>query len=219
MRSNTGVPGLTDAIDSNIYSAGVFANGASGELPLFSVPQGGTMLSQPSTASLANHQSRYDVIHTNLKEAGRLGSLGDSVFRAIGVRVENAGITQSTAAPTTYGATAQELAEILSKVTVTLKIATREYIEGPVADFPALGGMDGTSFTTIGNQSPSIVRNGSLDRVGRRLAINIKCGRADNIEAKLRVTSGTTLVFQGAANTQPCLVWVTALGFLGRDVR
>lgn len=218
MRSNTAVPGLTDAIDANIYSSGVFANGANGELLLFSVPQGGQMLAAPTTAVLANHQTRYDIVHTNLKENSRLGSIGDAVLRAIGVSVEQAGITQSTGLPTTYGATTQELAEIESKVSLTFKKATREYIEGPVRQFPGLSGMEGFANSTVGATPVSIVRNGSMDRLGRRLNVNIRVGRADSIEAKLRITSGTTLVFQGAANTQPTLVWVETLSFVGRDL-
>lgn len=215
-RSPTAVPGTSDVRDDNVYSAGVLAHGATGQLSLFTIPKGQAIPEIKGTAiaqTTQSHQTNYTDLTTNLNKAGEFGSgVGDASVRAIAINVEAA-----YAGGTAYGAGEREVKEIQSKVSFVFKLGQKEMLKGPAMLFGASGGAEGSVATTVTATTVALVRNGNGPR---RLKIPIAIHRSDTVEGVLAVAGSGGLSFTTATGEgQPTLVWVHLFSTIRSDAR
>lgn len=219
-RSPTALQTRSDIRDELIYSALRLGDGASGNLKTFAVPQGQTIPSQGSLGGLATHQTAYSPLTTNLVKAGEFGStIGDASVRAIGLTIEQAS-TKPDGTISTYGATAGDVTEILSKCSFSLHIGDKKQIEQPVWGFPALGGAvaNGFGVSTTANLTTlavGLATNG-VPGSGRRLKIPLMIGRTDSVAGTLLITGILDLY---GINTQSVLIWTGLTALIRGDVR
>lgn len=224
-RSPTAVPDTSDVRDDNVYSAGVVAYGATGQLSLFTVPKGQNIpeiKGSAITATTNDYQQTYTDLTTNLNKAGEMGSgIGDLSVRAIAINVEQARFTNAGAMGAA-GAGPQELGEILAKMSFVFKIGQKEMTKGPVQYYGASGGVDGYSvISTTLNASTLNSANVQNGRFGpRRFKMPILIHRSDTVEALLQVAGSTGLVFTTASSLgNPTLVWVQLFSTVRGDAR
>lgn len=215
--SPTAVPDKVDLKDENIYSAGVFAHGASTPITLFTVPLGQTIPSSASVsiATAPAHYLTYTEQTTNLEKAGELGyNIGDAAIRALGVTfdVASSGATGTVRA---YGATPVEVAEIQSKVALEFLVTRKRRVIGPVWMFPQTGGFWGVASTFTAH--PGYAQNGGVPS-GRRFKVPVMIGAMETVIAKLTPYASLTFSVTGAPG-QPVLTWVNLLASVGAEVR
>lgn len=233
-RPSTAVPGIGDEHDDNIYSAGVLAHGGQGTAKLFVSPQGSAIpkVSGVSDAAWPDHYKTYSPLTTVLEKAGELGNvIGDATVRALGVTFDTAfaqgNITPQDAdgvIPTyrAYGATPVEVAEILSKCYMEVKLSNKRRMIGPIWTFPQTGGFAGSA-AIAGTLAPSanatfgIATNGSLP-TGRRLQRQIVVARNDVLVCEIVASVALTFSIT-AAPGQPVLTWVNMISAVRSDVR
>lgn len=231
LRSPTAVPNKSDMRDENVLSAGVLQSGANGTLSMFTVPRGqpiprlaGAAITAPTSA----HQTTYTELTTNLTQAGQTGSgIGDISVRAIGITIENAYYSASTVGTNsglnTYGAGAQEVAEILAKCFFQFLVAGKLQVQGPAFLFPAHGSVfGGVSVSTTANATSAVVagQNNGWPGAGRRLKLPILVARTDVLEGKLGVAGGASLTFSVTTGIgQPTLVWANLQAAVKGDAR
>jgi hypothetical protein len=212
-----------DAIDDHIYSAGVFADGATSPISLFTVPQGQSLLaSAGSTIVTTNWPSHYKgaqtELHTSMEQAGQLGhSQGDASIRAVGVTLDMAAIVPSTGASAIYGATPFEVQDLASKVWCEFTVTRKRKLMGPLFLFPNLGTPAFTGPSTTFNASvQGYAQNGFGG--GRKLKVPIGIAKTDTPVFKL--TPGAALDFKTSDTVgQPVLFWVTLFANVAREVR
>jgi hypothetical protein len=223
--SPTSAAGLMDAVDDHIYSAGVFADGATQPLSLFSVPQGQNIATSKAAAMVdttwpTHYKGAMTELHTSMEQAGQLGqSQGDASIRAIGVTLDPAAITYSTGASAAYGATPFEVADLCSKVWFELTITRKRKSMGPLFLYPNLGtaAFAGPS-TTFNASVQGYAQNGFGG--GRKLKVAIGIAKTDTPIAKF--TPGAALAFRTASVGtvgQPVLFWCTLFANVAREVR
>lgn len=215
LRSPTAVQGTSDVRDENVYSTAVATHGATGNITVFTVPRGQRTPVLGSGAPAA-HQITQNELHTNISQSGQLGSaIGDCSIRAIGINVEN-GWYDAAGVLNTYGAGQRELGELLSKTFFQLRIGGKLQIQGPMAFFPASGGVFGSISTTEATVTVASQSNGYPGSL-RRLKTPILVARTDTLEGTYGVTGGGTLNF--SADPQPCLVWFNIHCLVKGDAR
>lgn len=223
-RSPTAVPDTSDVRDDNVYSSGVVAHGAAGQLSLFTVPKGQTIpeiKGSGISATTNDHQTTYTDLTTNLNKAGEMGSgIGDLSVRAIAVNVEGKYFTDAGAA-SIYGAGPRELQEIQSKMSFVFKIGQKEMTKGPLMTYGCSGGVYGNvAISTTANASTlnaAFVRNSDGPR---RFKMPILIHRSDTVEALLQVAGTTGLSFTTQASLgQPTLIWVHLFSTVRGDAR
>jgi hypothetical protein len=168
------------------------------------------------TAPTSPHQLPYTELTTNISQSGQLGAaIGDAAIRDISITAETAYYVFATAIANTYGATQQEMQELIGKVFFQFRIAGKLQNQGPVWNYPSLGGAFGTvssalTATTVGNL------NNGWPGTKRRLKLPILVARTDTVEATVGVAGGDALVHSVTTLTgQPYLVWAT----LGTSVK
>jgi hypothetical protein len=209
-QSPTGIEGIRGIRDENIYSSGCLQHGGAGAMTLFTVPQGQPIpfLRGAVVASVNNHQLLYSLTTTNFVKAGEPGSLGDIAIRSIECVLEQAAVTFATGLPRAFGATQFEVADVLSKLNMEFKVATKKRMEGPIFSFPTNSGATGSIGTSANLTTVSMANNGSSSP--RMLKIPIPCARADTIQAIISVAGGSALAFStgAAADGQPTLLWI-----------
>ena len=200
-RSPTAVSDKVDRRDENIYSSLVVAYGGAGSCSIFANPIGQTIPSLAGAAiTMADpiHKT-YTYVTTNLTKAGELGAgIGDAAIRAMGITIEQAGVKQADSTVTTYGATQQEMAEILSKCYFIFNVAAKPQIKGPIWAFPGFGGLAGSIASTQNAAAVAIANNGSLIG-GRRLKLPIMVDRQDTLTGDFGVGGSGSLVFRTAS--------------------
>jgi hypothetical protein len=223
-RSPTAVAGKSDLRDENVYSSGVVTHGGAGTIQLFTVPRGGIIpvLTAFAAPALPAHQAKYTELTTNITQAGQFGSaLGEGSVRGVGLDIENAYVAFATGARNTYGATQQEVSEILAKMFFRLSIGGKKQIESAVRHLPAAGGAYGSmaaaSFATGG--VISTLSNG-LPGSWRNLKVPILIARTDTVVGDLGVAGGSSLVFADAVTPgQPTLIWAVLKTAIKGDAR
>lgn len=224
-RSPTAVPDTSDVRDDNVYSAGVVAHGATGQMSLFTVPKGQTipeLKGSAITATTNDHQTTYTDLTTNLNKAGEVGSgIGDLSVRAIAVDVEPKYFTDAGAANSSYGAGPRELAEIQAKMSLIFKIGQKEMTKGKLSWYGTAAGIYGdVAISTTLNASTlnaALVRNGTEPR---RFKMPLLIHRSDTIECILQVAGSTGLSFTTQSSLgQPTLVWVQLFSTIRGDAR
>lgn len=224
-RSPTAVQNRSDVRDEMVYSALRLGDGAVGQTKTFTIPQGQTIPSLGNAGGLANYQTTYSALSTNLTKAGEFGSaLGDASVRGIGITIETAApqVVVGTLA-TVYGvvgATPEDVGAILGQTSFALRVGGKKQIEQPTWAFPALGGPIGhISVATLGTATAGVnagvVTNGNPG-MGRKLKIPVLIARTDTVEGEFLVT-GTLNLF--GTNTQSVLVWTGLLALVKGDVR
>lgn len=218
MRSPTAVPGRSDMRDENIYTALVVSDTANGNTTVFTVPRGQTVPVLGSGTPAA-HQKTYTELTTNISQAGQLGAaIGDASLRGIGIVIENASYNTTTGAPSSYGATPVEVAEILAKCFFQLRIGGKLQIQGPAHQFPATGGANGFlsySLGTAAAHAVGFIANGN-NPAGRTLKLPVLVARNDTVEGTFGVAGGASLAFSAS---QPTLVWVNVKALVKGDAR
>lgn len=223
-RSPTAVPDTSDVRDDNVYSAGVVAHGATGQLSLFTVPKGQTIpeLKGSSISATTNdHQTTYTDLTTNLNKAGEMGSgIGDLSVRAIAINVEGKYFTDAGAA-SIYGAGPRELQEIQSKMSFVFKIGQKEMTKGPLGTYGSSMWLDGqAAISTTVNASTLNAAFVSNSRGPRRFKMPILIHRSDTVEALLQVAGSTGLSFTTQTSLgQPTLVWTHLYSTVRGDAR
>lgn len=231
LRSPTAVPDKSDMRDENVLSAGVLQHGANGSLSMFTVPRGQPiprLAGSGITAPTSGHQTTYTELTTNLTQAGQTGSgIGDISVRSIGITIENAYYSGAAIATNqglnTYGAGAQEVAEILAKTYFQFLVAGKLQVQGPSFLFPAHGAQfGGSSLATTANATSALAAtvNNGWPGAGRRLKLPILVARTDVLEGKLGIAGGTSLVFSVTTGVgQPVLVWANLQAAVKGDAR
>jgi hypothetical protein len=223
--SPTSAEGQVDYRSEHIYSAGVFAHGASSVLSTFLTAKGQAIPEQKGaavTATTAAHQMQYSDTTTNVVQSGQMGStIGEASITDIGITFEQAGFTPSGAsagAQLTYGAGAQEFSELAFKTSLELKIGNKPQIKGPSFLFPALGGISGAVSNTGTATCVAFLSNGVG---GRALDFPLPLSRTDTIEGVLGVTApNASLTFSVTTGIgQPVLAWVGLKVITAADVR
>jgi hypothetical protein len=218
------VAGKSDIRNENIYSALVVAHGGAGRAKLFTVPQGGVIpeLRGAAIAATANaHQTAYTELTTNLEKAGELGSaIGDAAMMAIGLTIEPCAYTAATGAARAFGGTQFEVADLLAKTVVEMKVGGKRQIVGPTWTFPSLGGMSGSISTTATDATVSIPTNGIVQSGRKFTGAPIMVARDDVFLVEFSVGGAATLAFSVvAADGQPTLVWTNVHAQVAGDVR
>lgn len=221
--SPTSAPGLMDAVDDHIYSAGVFADGATNPLSLFTVPQGQNISTSKGSTIVdttwpAHYKGAQTELHTSMEQAGQLGqSQGDASIRAIGVTFDQASVVPSTGASSAYGATPFEVADLTSKVWFELTVTRKRKSMGPLFLYPNLGtaAFTGPS-TTFDASVQGYAQNGFGG--GRKLKVAIGVAKTDTPIAKF--TPAAALDFNTSDTVgQPVLFWCTLFANVAREVR
>jgi hypothetical protein len=221
--SPTSAPGLMDAVDDHIYSAGVFADGAANALSLFTVPIGQTMVTSKGATIVdttwpTHYKGAQTELHTSMEQAGQLGQAqGDASIRAIGVTVDQASIVRATGLYSAYGATPFEVNDLTSKVWFELTITRKRKSMGPLFLYPNLG--------TAAHSGPSTTANATTVGYsqigfggGRKLKVGIGIGKNDTPVAKFSPTA--TLDFNTSDTVgQPVLFWCVLFANVAREVR
>lgn len=223
--SPTSAPGLMDAVDDHIYSAGVFADGATNPLSLFTVPQGQNIATSKGATMVdttwpTHYKGAQTELHTSMEQAGQLGqSQGDASIRAIGVTLDQAAITPATGAPAAYGATPFEVQDLTSKVWFELTVTRKRKSMGPLFLYPNLGTAAFTGPSTTFDATVSgYAQNGFGG--GRKLKVAIGVAKTDTPIAKF--TPAAALAFRTASVGtvgQPVLFWCTLFANVAREVR
>lgn len=224
-RSPTAAAGLSDALDGHVYSAINTAHGGNSQARAFIQAQGGAVAQIKGSAIAATDSMHnfYSLQTTNLVKAGEVGSgIGEISVRSIGLTIEPTSYTQAGVAGS-YGATAQEAAEILNKINFSFKVGKKTYIEGPTFLYPALGGMVGStavSGATAGSPAAiSLVQNG-VPGNGRRLKAVIGAARNDTIEGLFQMADNETLTYRTTSGIgASTLVWAVLFAAIAGDVR
>lgn len=218
MTSPGAIANRSGVIDTFLRSSALLGTTATGTVNAFGNAIGQSMNQIPASAVPAPYHAKYSELHTNLNEQSKLGSVGDAIVRGIGIRLEQAPIDAVTAAPVDqYGATQREATEIANKVHTEWKIAKTDFADGPVALFPAAGGIVGSIATAVAAVAPTIATNGAVNgRLGRLFNILVEVKRVDTIEFKLTVASGASLAFRA---TGQVMVYVDMPATLTRDIR
>lgn len=228
VRSPTSAPGYGDLRQDWVYSAIVLANGGAGSASIFTVPKGQAIptLAGSGIAPTDPSQLFYSDLTTNITQAGQLGNaIGDISVKRIGATVQDAYLVPSTGAASGYGATSQELPEILSKISFEFKISSKTQAKGPLHSFPGFGGVAGTvGLSTTANNVTKVaafLANGQPNGEGRTLKLPIQVGRLDQLEGVVLIGGpGTTLSF--SVNTgigQSTTVWFMLDSVIRGDVR
>ncbi|HUX16262.1 MAG TPA: hypothetical protein VMW52_07295 [Phycisphaerae bacterium] len=187
--------------DQSIYSSVVLSDGGTGITTCFSGTKG-QAIPLKGTATAATHQKTYDKNTTNIVQSGQPGSgIGNLGVLALGVTYEQCVVPTSS---TTYGANAQDVGEMNSKLALELKIAGNSFDVGPAWMFPSLGGTSGFVASTATNVTESIAQNGNGSRA-RAYSVPVLIGQSQSIEAEFSITG--TLTFSQAGG-DPTLVWV-----------
>lgn len=218
-RSPTAVKDVSNMYDSNVYSALVLTDGATGSATAFSAARGQAIPVLGTSSAAAAHQQKYTETTTNISQNGQLGSaIGEASFRAVGIDIEAAGYVEGTGVINTYGASQQEFQEILAKTSFLLRVSGKKFIEGPTRYFPGVGGAMGSLATTEATLSQSAMTNGWPTGVARKLRLPVLASRTDTIEGIFTVTGGASLTFR-TANAAPCLVWFNLHALVSGDAR
>lgn len=210
-----------DRRDENLYSSICVCHGGAGSQTIFSNPIGQNIpaLAGAGIAPVNATHKVYSLTTTNLGKAGELGAgIGDAAIRAIGITIEQAGV-KLDGTYTAYGATPQEVAEILAKCNFVFNVAGKAQIKGSIWMFPAFGGNMGAISTVQNGKTVGVVNNGSMN-TGRRLKMPIMVDRSDTLGADFGVAASDSLVFSTqAAAGQETLVTVLLHANVDGDVR
>ena len=223
-RSPTASQGEADYRDENVYSALVVANTGTGSQRFFSGASGAPIpeLGGSSTATANAHQTKYSDLTTNLVKPGELGaSIGDGSIRAIGVTFETAAVVSTTGKARSFGMTQQEVNDVLSKVSLELKVSAKRQIIGALHMFPSGGGAFGGLSTTGNSETVGVLQNGWPGTL-RRLKVPTQVARNDTIEGILALGNGAVLAFNtdsAGTDGQPSLIWMNLLCNIQGDVR
>jgi len=226
-RPSTALAGVGDLHDDNVYSAVVAAHGGQGTVKAFVSGQGSPIPALTGTAipaaSVPVTYQNYTPLTTIIEQSGQLGnSIGDAEIRAIGVTFDMAALTPTTAAPRAFGATAFEVADLLSKTRMEIKVSNKRRILGPTWSYPQTGGYSGGLFTTANAATVGAINNGSLP-TGRKLRAPILIARNDVLVAEFTADAAlafsTTTFNSGSTAGQATLVWINLIGSLRSDVR
>lgn len=202
-RSPNAAAGITDVRTDFVYGSLVVTHAAQGTGSMFTVGRGSPIPSIGTGVPVAAHHIRHGEHSTNIQEAGRIGSaIGDVTAAAIAIDIEQAVpqfVPGSEGTYSLYGATGQEVAEILNKCYFILKIGQKEMTKAPVRVFPALGGVVGALGNTTNNSMVGFASNGPGIRAGRQLRQRIRIDRTDAIEGVFGVAPSATLAFRTVA--------------------
>ena len=207
--------------DENIYSSIVCAHGGAGTQQIFANPIGQTIpfLGGASVAAADAVHKTYSLTTTNLQKAGELGAgIGDAAIRAIGITIEQAGL-KVDGTYTTYGATVQEMAEIMAKCFFVFNVASKPMIKGTIWSFPAFGGLQGSVSTVCSSKTVALANNGAMVG-GRRMKLPIMIDRTDTLVGDFGVGGSGSLVFGVTSGAgQETLVTVMFAANVDGDVR
>lgn len=225
-RSATALDGESDIRDDLVYSSMVIAHGGGSQQKLFTVPQG-QMIPRMAGVGIVPTQLHH-LIHseltTNQDKAGEFGSsIGDAAVRSISLVLEQAcPIANGTFS--TYGATAQEAAEFLSKSFFQFKVGSKVMTQGPVGQFPSSAGLSGAAGISTTQNVTTVVtgfaQNGNALLGGRRLKIPVQIARNDVVVGIVGLPNGATYTFSVAAGVGQSTLLTCVLGCLVRgDVR
>jgi hypothetical protein len=225
-RPSTAVAGLGDQHDDNVYSAIVVAHGGVGTQKAFVAGQGSPIPALTGTAipvaNVPNTYVNYTPLTTVIEQSGQLGnSIGDAEIRAIGVTFDLAAYSYAAATPRVFGATPFEIADVLGKCRMEVKVSNKRRIQGPVWSYPNLGGMAGGLATTANAATIGAVNNGPFP-TGRRLKSPILIARNDVLVAEFTADAALAFSDTSFATThagQATLVWINLIGTLRSDVR
>ncbi len=223
-RSVTAIQNADDIQDRDVYSAGVLQHGGSSEMTLFSIPKGQAIPSLRGSTILAStqgHHQLYSDLTTNLNKAGELGNaIGDVAIRKLHATIEQAGFDATSGARRAYGATPDDVVEILAKTYFYFNVGQKTMFKSPLFRIPAGGGAYGSVSTTETAVTVGFLTNG-IPGPGRALKMPIPVERTDTVEAKLGVAPNTMLAFSsgGVADGQPTLVWVSLAANVRAEVR
>jgi hypothetical protein len=225
-RSATALEGESDVRDDMIYSSLVICHGGSSQQKMFTVPQGQTIpkMAGVGIAPTEAHHLIASELTTNQDKAGELGSsLGDAAVRSISLNLEQAA---PLAAGTfgTYGATPLEVAEFMSKTFFQFKVGGKVMIQGPVGQFPASGGIAGSTSvsTTVTNTTKvsGFAQNGQSLMGGRRIKVPIQIARNDVVVGVLGLPNGAAYSFSVQSTVGQATLVTCVLGAMVRgDVR
>lgn len=234
-RSSTAVDGKSDFTDQNLYSSIVLADGGSGSMKLFTVPQGQPIPQLKGAATLAT-VNPWQMIHSKLttiiEKAGELGKgIGDAAVRGIACHLEQAKIPSTGVLPsgTTlgWGATDFEVIDVLSKCSLELRVSKKPMFTAPIFTFPTMGGAYG-SLAIGSNAASTAMTKNTLTTIGvpgniRRLRAHIPVERQDTLEAEFEVAGNSTLAFRETGSSTvsgiPTLFFVVLPSTLRGDVR
>lgn len=230
-RSATALDGESDVRDDLIYSSIIVGHGGASQQKLFTVPQGQAIprMVGAAIAPTQLHQLIHSELSTCQDKAGEFGSsIGDAAVRSISLVLEQACPMVATVAGLVgglnmgfgvYGATPQEVAEVLSKSFFQLKVGGKTMIQGPVGQFPAGAGVSGAIATTQTASTIGFAQNGS-NLSGKRIRIPIQIARNDVVTGIIGVPNGAAYVFSVAAGVGQSSMLTCVLGALVRgDVR
>lgn len=233
-RSSTAVDGKSDFTDQNLYSSIVLADGGSGSMKLFTVPQGQPIPELKGAAVLAT-ANPWQMIHSKLttiiEKAGELGKgIGDAAVRGIACHLEQAKVPSTAVLPTTtsaWGTTDYEVIDVLSKASLELRVSKKPMFTAPVFTFPTMGGAYGSMAIGSNAASTAMVKN-STTTIGvpgniRRLRAHIPVERQDTLEVEFEVAGNSTLAFRETGSSSnpgaPSLFYVVLPSTLRGDVR
>lgn len=223
-RPSTALPGVGDVHDDNIYSSCVLAHGGQGTVKMFVSGQGSPIpyLASSAPSNAPAHYLTYTPVTTVIEQSGQLGnSIGDASIRAIGVTFDLCQYVAATGAPRFWGATPAEVADILSKTRLEVKLSNKRRILGPTWTYPQTGGMQGQIVTTANAQTLGYVQNGPFP-TGRRLKSPIEIARTDVLVAEISADAALAFSdtsFAASHAGQATLTWVNMVGTLRSDVR
>lgn len=229
-RSATAVDGKSDFTDRQIHSSIVLQDGATGNGKLFTVPQGQPVTYMRGAATQATQQAwqtQHTKLTTSMEKAGELGNgIGDVAVRGISTHMEQAKVS-ALQVVSTYGATDYEVADICSKLHLTLNVAKKPMFESPAFTFPSMGGVAGGLAVTGVPAAAALSRasNATIGNPGliRRLRSHIGIARNDGFDVTLEIAGNSALAFRitgdathdGAAS----LYWVVMPVTVRGDVR
>lgn len=233
-RSSTAVDGKSDFTDQNLYSSIVLADGGSGSMKLFTVPQGQPIPELKGTATLATAnawQMTHSKLTTIIEKAGELGKgIGDAAVRGIACHLEQAKIPSTGVLPTTtsaWGATDADVVDVLSKASLELRVSKKPMFTSPIWALPTMGGAAGALAIGSAANSTAMTKN-TLTTIGvpgsiRRLRAHIPVERQDTLEAEFEVAGNASLSFRETGSSSnpgaPTLFYVLLPSTLRGDVR
>lgn len=226
-RPTTAMGGVGDLHDDNIYSAVVAAHGAVGTAKAFLAGQGSQIPQVPGTtaivaANVPTTYVNYTPLTTIIEQAGQLGAtIGDATVRALGVTFDLTAYAFASGLPRVWGATAFEVADLLSKTRLEIKVSAKRRIGGPTWSFPNVGGNGGNMATTANAATLGAIQNGQLP-TGKRLKAPIEVSRNDVLLAEFSADAALAFSDTSFATThtgQATLIWINLVSSVRGDVR
>jgi hypothetical protein len=192
------VPGKTKILDDHLWSSIVLQHGGQGQAKLFTNPEGTDIYKvhgSSITASTQAHHDKHGQHSTNLSQSGQLGNeIGDVTIKKLGIFYEQAGHT-AAGAYKAYGFTPSDIADILAKCTIVIKVGGAEYGKGPVGLYGQLSGVIASISTTETGQTLGFGSSGPIG-MGRSVSqVPIQATQTDLLKVEFNVANGASLDF------------------------